>query len=267
MIVRLVCLIALIGIFLPPSLPAAAQGDAVPLVASADPADGKRLFLRCKACHTIDKGGRHRLGPNLWDVVNRKMAGANGFKYSSAFRKMDGNWDYAALDALIANPRKFAPGTRMAFPGLKKPADRAAVIAYLRTLSDSPAPLPMSAAAPATTAAATPAAEEEEDFGGLPPGIGREETHAICGACHSLRLVTQQGLDADRWDGLMDWMTEKQGMAELDKAERQRIVAYLTEHFGPNRRVRGQINPMRPPMPAMPMMAPPPMAPAMPPQP
>ncbi|HSF95475.1 MAG TPA: c-type cytochrome [Thermohalobaculum sp.] len=267
MVVRAVCLIALIWIFLPISTTAVVADEAVPLIASADPEDGKRLFLRCKACHTINKGGRHRLGPNLWDVVDRKVSGAKGFKYSSAFRKLEGNWDYAALDALIENPRKFASGTRMAFPGLRNPAQRAAVIAYLRTLSDSPAPLPKTTAAPAATAAVPAAKEAKEDFGGLPPGAGREETHAICGACHSLRLVTQQGLDADRWDGLMDWMTEKQGMAELEKAERRRIVAYLAEHFGPNRRMRQRTDPMRPPMPAMPMMAPPTMAPAMPPRP
>ena len=108
--------------------------------------------------------------------------------------------------------------------------------------------------------------EVKADFDGLPPGAGREETHAICGACHSMRLVTQQGLDADRWDGLMDWMTEKQGMAELEKTERQRIVAYLAEHFGPDRRTRQRIDPMRPSMPAMPMMSPPSMTPAMPPR-
>ena len=263
MIARLVCLVVLTGFFLPTPFNVIAE-EALPLIAAADPERGKKLFLRCKGCHTINKGGRNRLGPNLWDVVNRKKGTAKGFRYSKAFKKLEGTWDYAALDALIDSPRKFAPGTRMAFPGLRKPTQRAAVIAYLRTLSDSPAALPK-----VTTASITPPAEpeEEEDFGGLPPGPGREETHAICGACHSMRLVTQQGLDADRWDGLMDWMTEKQGMAELEKEERRLIVSYLAEHYGPNSRGRGRTNPMGMPMPGMPMMAPPPMPPAMPPKP
>jgi cytochrome c len=123
------------------------------------------------------------------------------------------------------------------------------VIAYLRTLSDAPPPLPKVAAAPLPTAVSP---SEPEDFGGLPPGAGREETHAICGACHSLRLVTQQGLSADRWDELMDWMVERQGMAELQKDERRRIVSYLVQFYGPESRARQRIDPMRPAMPPMP---------------
>lgn len=241
------------------SWPTWAQTGAVPMIASADADDGKKIFLRCKACHTTDKGGKNRLGPNLWDVVGRDKAGVSGFKYSKALRALDGVWDYDSLDRYLENPRKAAPGTRMAFAGLRKPEQRAAVIAYLRTLSDNPAPLPKSAAAP--PAAAREVADEPQDFGGLPVGLGREETHAICGACHSLRLVTQQGLDADRWDGLMDWMTEKQGMAELEKSERARIVAYLAKHFGPDRKTLPRSNPMAP---SMPMMPPMPMTPPMP---
>ncbi len=248
------------------SSPVKAAGDAIGLIASADPAAGAKIFLRCKACHTTEKGGPHRLGPNLWGAVGRDKASAKGFRYSAALTKLPGAWDYAALDGYLESPSKFAPGNRMAFPGLKDAAQRAAVIAYLRSLSDNPPPLPKTAAV--TPRAATPAAPSEaEDFDGLPAGVGREETHAICGACHSLRLVTQQGLDADRWDELMDWMTQKQGMAELQKAERQRIVAYLAKFYGPNRAARQRTDPMSPAMPPMPMMAPPPMMPAMPPTP
>lgn len=252
---------ALAGLVTVFASPATAQGDAVPLIASADPEAGAKLFVRCRACHTIEKSGRHRLGPNLWEVVGRPKASASGFRYSAALKKLGRVWDYAALDGYLEDPKAFAPGNRMAFPGLKSPAQRATVIAYLRTLSDSPQPLPEARAAttPPSAAAAPP---EPQDFGDLPPGPGQEETYAICGACHSMRLVTQQGLSAERWDGLIDWMVEKQGMAPLEADERQRIVAYLAEHFGPDS--RGRVDPMRP---AMPMMAPPPMAPAMPPSP
>ncbi|MDA0652681.1 MAG: cytochrome c family protein [Proteobacteria bacterium] len=248
-----------------PLSPASAENDALSRVAAADPVAGKKLFLRCKACHTTDKTARHGLGPNLWDIVGRKKAAAKSFRYSTALGGIGGVWDYDALDAYIENPRKFAPGNRMAFAGISSDGQRAAVIAYLRTLSDTPRDLPKTSLLAPTTATADPA--EAEDFGGLPPDEGREETHAICGACHSLRLVTQQGLDADRWDGLMDWMTQKQGMPELEKDERQRIVSYLAKYYGPDRRSRPRTDPMRPMMPAMPMMAPPPMAPPMPPQP
>lgn len=249
-------LIALIALSAPP---AAVAGDAVGLIASADLVTGARLFLRCKACHTIDRGGRHRLGPNLRDVIGRKKASAPGFRYSPALKRLGGIWSYDALDGYIESPKTFAPGNRMAFPGLKDPSQRAAVIAYLRTLSHTPPPLPEAAARaapPAQTASA------EEDFSGLPPGTGREEVHAICNACHSLRLVVQQGLDADRWDDLLDWMTEKQGMPALAGDERRRIVAYLAEFYGPDRKAARPSDRMRPAMPSMPMMTP-----AMPPQP
>ena len=124
--------------------------------------------------------------------------------------------------------------------------------------------MPQARAEPAARPDAADAAPAE-DYGGLPPGDGREETHAICGACHSLWLVTQQGLDAERWDALMDWMTEKQGMAELEPDERRLIVGYLARHYGPERRSRGSAGGGM--TPGMPMMAPPPMMPAMPPPP
>lgn len=234
------------------STPVAAQDEAVGLIASASLDEGKRHFLRCKACHTIDKGAPNRLGPNLWGIVGRSKASVSGYNYSPVMKKLDGDWDYAALSAFLKNPRTFAPGNRMAFPGLKDPRQRAAVIAYLRAHATEPPPLPSVVAEP--KAPPSPEVTEAEDFGGLPPGEGREETFAICGACHSLRLVTQQGLDAERWDALMDWMTEKQGMPELPQTERERIVSYLARHFGPESRGRQATDPMMPTMPAMPKM-------------
>lgn len=224
------------------------------LVASASAKDGEKLFLRCKACHTVNKGAPNRLGPNLWNTIGRDKASVPGFRYSPALQKLSGDWDYAALSAFLENPSRYAPGTRMVFPGLKDSAQRAAVIAYLRLQADTPAPLP-EAAAKAPAPAPAQHAAVAEDFGGLPPGPGQEETHAICGACHSLRLVTQQGLPAWRWDELMDWMTATQGMPELPADQRKLIVDYLAEHYGPNRQ-GGGTNPMMPAMPSMPMAPP-----------
>ncbi len=131
-----------------PSAPAAATGapsggeTVLALLASADSGAGKKIFKKCKACHTADKGGAHKVGPNLWDVVGRAKAGAGGFKFSGALAGLGGTWTFEDLDAFLAKPKAFAPGTKMTFAGVKKAADRAAVIAYLRSLSDSPKPLP-----------------------------------------------------------------------------------------------------------------------------
>ncbi|MCZ6467840.1 MAG: cytochrome c family protein [Alphaproteobacteria bacterium] len=131
-----------------PSAPAGAtggqsgEGTVAALLASADAGDGRKIFRMCKACHTADKGGRHKVGPNLWDVVGRAKAGAGGYRFSGVLAGLGGTWTFADLDAFLARPKAFAPGTKMTFRGVKKAADRAAVILYLRSLSDSPKPLP-----------------------------------------------------------------------------------------------------------------------------
>lgn len=95
--------------------------------------------------------------------------------------------------------------------------------------------------------AATPAgftqsavASDETDFQGMPPGKGREETFYACVVCHSMRLVTQQGLSRDRWDEAIDWMVEEQDMPELEPADRALIVDYLAEFYGPDRKADKQ---------------------------
>ncbi len=112
-------------------------------VAAAEPAAGEKLFKKCVACHNPDKDGKRKIGPNLWDVVERPVASAEGFAYSNALKEKSGEtWSYDNLDAFLKRPKDWAPGTKMSFAGLKKPEQRAAVIAYLRSLSDSPAALP-----------------------------------------------------------------------------------------------------------------------------
>lgn len=113
-----------------------------PLLASADTEKGKKVFKKCGACHTAGKGGAKKIGPNLWNVVNAKRAQSAGFGYSKALSAKEGNWSYADLNAFLAKPKAFVPGTKMAFAGIKKVKDRADLIAYLRAQSDSPAPLP-----------------------------------------------------------------------------------------------------------------------------
>ena len=115
----------------------------VALLAAADAAAGQAVAKKCKACHTFDQGGANRLGPNLWGIVNRQIAGVADFNYSPALRDLaGGEWTFEDLDAFLTKPKDYAKGTKMSFGGLKKPEVRANLIAYLRSLSDSPAALP-----------------------------------------------------------------------------------------------------------------------------
>ncbi len=129
-----------------PEAPAAAQPEATgiaTLIAAAEPAAGEKLFKKCIVCHNPDKDGKRKIGPNLWDVVAGPVAAAEGFAYSKALKEKSGEtWSYDNLDAFLEKPKDWAPGTKMSFAGLKKPGQRAALIAYLRSLSDSPAALP-----------------------------------------------------------------------------------------------------------------------------
>jgi cytochrome c len=113
----------------------------VEMIAAADPATGEKVFGKCKACHGVEQGGPNKLGPNLWDVIGRPKAAAEGFSYSAALKGLGGEWTYEALDKYLENPKAVAPGTKMSFAGLSKPQDRAAVIAYLRAHGDNPPPL------------------------------------------------------------------------------------------------------------------------------
>ena len=112
------------------------------LLAQADLDAGAKDARKCGACHSFEEGGPAKIGPPLWDVVGRDIAAVEDFAYSNALAEKEGAWDYQALDAFLAQPREWAPGTKMAFAGLKKPEERADVILYLRSLSNDPAPLP-----------------------------------------------------------------------------------------------------------------------------
>lgn len=117
-----------------------------PLLAGASVDKGTKIFRKCQACHTAAEGDANRVGPNLWGIVDRPMASVAGFGYSSAMTAFAGNgarvWDYESLNGFLAAPKKYIRGTAMAFVGLKKEEDRANLIAYLRSLSTAPAPLP-----------------------------------------------------------------------------------------------------------------------------
>jgi cytochrome c len=112
-----------------------------PLLASASIESGAKVFKKCAACHSIDKGGANKIGPALWGVVNRKIGGVQGFKYSTAMAKYGKNWSFEELNGFLHKPMKYIKGTKMGFIGLKKDKDRANVIAYMNSKSDTPVPV------------------------------------------------------------------------------------------------------------------------------
>ncbi len=105
------------------------------MIAAADPAYGLTVFNKCKACHTVKEGDRHRVGPNLWSIIGKEVASAEGYRYTKAMIAFGGIWTPERMYEYLADPRAAVPRSRMAFPGLRKDEDRAAVIAYLQTLS------------------------------------------------------------------------------------------------------------------------------------
>lgn len=113
-----------------------------PLLASASLEEGIKVAKKCLQCHSFEKGGKAKTGPNLWKIVDRKIGAVDDFAYSAAMKDYQGNWTYAKLNEYLHKPRNSIPGTKMSFAGLKKVEERAAIIAYLRTLSDTPSPLP-----------------------------------------------------------------------------------------------------------------------------
>jgi cytochrome c len=112
------------------------------LLASADVKRGEAAAKKCQTCHTFEKGGPNRVGPNLWGVVGRARASHEGFNYSTAMKAKTGEWSVDDLYQFLKAPKGFVPGTSMGFAGIAKPTERADVIDYLNTLSDSPKPLP-----------------------------------------------------------------------------------------------------------------------------
>jgi cytochrome c len=106
-------------------------------VLAQDAAEGEKVFRRqCFICHTVDKGGPTKQGPNLFGIVGRKTGSVAGFKYTDANKNADITWTAETLEPYLANPRKVIPGTNMAFAGLPKEADRKNLIAYLMTLKE-----------------------------------------------------------------------------------------------------------------------------------
>ncbi len=145
-----------------------AEGDAAKpdapslsvLLASANPDEGQKSVRSCAACHGWEQGGANKIGPNLYGIVGKDIASVPGFSYSAALQEKEGAWTFEALDAFLLNPKGWAPGTKMAYAGLKDAETRANIIAFLNQQSANPLPLP--------SADATPGEPKQQQAGGEP---------------------------------------------------------------------------------------------------
>jgi cytochrome c len=196
------------------------------LLAKADVAKGAEISKKCQVCHTFGKGEPAKVGPNLWGIVGNKHAHMAGFPYSDAIKGMaDKIWNYEEINHFITNPRHYAPGTKMTFPGLPKVEDRADVIAWLRTQADTPVPLPsdadikaaedaakkqQAAAAPAAPAAAAQQPEAAAPAAAAPPEDATkliaaadpakgEQISSKCKACHDFTKGGPNKIGPNLW--------------------------------------------------------------------
>ena len=112
------------------------------LMAMGDVTAGEKIFKKCSACHSINKGGKNKIGPALYNVVGRQVGAVNDYKYSKALVGYEKNWTFEELNGYLIKPAKWIKGTKMAFAGLRKEKDRASVIKYLNQNSDNPKQLP-----------------------------------------------------------------------------------------------------------------------------
>jgi len=141
-----------------PGVPAEPEKPIAELLASASVERGQVAAKKCDACHTFNKGGPNKVGPNLWGVVGAKHAHVGNFDYSAGMKGKSGEtWTFEALNAFLKNPKAAVPGTKMAFAGIVRDSERADLINYLRTLSDNPLPLPTVAEGQAAPAGGQPA--------------------------------------------------------------------------------------------------------------
>ena len=204
-------------------------------LAAASPERGREVFRVCSACHTIDAGAAHTVGPNLWGVIGRPVATAEGFdRYSPAMVSLGGAWTPERLDRYLRRPTAMVEGTAMVFPGVPDDVDRANLIAWLDLNSPDPAGFASKRAAPEGSVGTgsahgarptAPQSARSPNLGVLVAGEGAQETHAYCTACHSERIVAQQGLTRSDWEEVLEQMIEENGMTPIEEPDLGRVLA------------------------------------------
>jgi cytochrome c len=116
--------------------------DIAAIMALGDIASGKKIFKKCAACHSINKDGKNKIGPALYNVVGRAVGGVDDYKYSKTLASYAKEWTFEELNGFLTKPSSYLKGTKMSYAGLRKEKDRASVIKYLNQNSDSPKLLP-----------------------------------------------------------------------------------------------------------------------------
>jgi len=116
--------------------------DIAAIMALGDVSSGEKIFKKCAACHSINKGGKNKIGPALYNVVGRAVGGGGDYKYSKALASYGKEWTFEELNGFLLKPASYIKGTKMSYAGLRKEKDRASVIMYLNQNSDNPKPLP-----------------------------------------------------------------------------------------------------------------------------
>jgi len=116
--------------------------DIAAIMTLGDLASGEKIFKKCAACHSINKGGKNKIGPALYNVVGRAVGGVDDYKYSKALASYAKEWTFEELNGFLQKPSSYLKGTKMSYAGLRKEKDRASIIKYLNQNSDSPRPLP-----------------------------------------------------------------------------------------------------------------------------
>ncbi|MDN3653317.1 c-type cytochrome [Thalassotalea ponticola] len=184
---------------------------------------GKQQVIVCQSCHQLNEDGQNNVGPPLWGLAHRDIASAKGFQYSDALDQLSGNWTAERLDQFLQSPQQYAPGTNMLFPGIKDTGSRAAIIAWLGRNNDPPVNWLTGNPSNKTTSVGDGILAADENM----PLVA-----SVCSSCHSLHLVTQQGLSRESWQETLQWMIDEQGMQPLSDENNKAVLDYLSTYYG-----------------------------------